>query len=148
MTPCTRCGATMRQDGDVLRETLGRKLAIARVVCANGHSRFIPFSDGPGGEVGSTTIVEIAPRLALRPGRKRTAWDGRNRARVGAQAHHAGRRAENRQARYRERMRLCGLCPHCGKPCAPYATCAARRAYKRHRYALVVDAASAVARSA
>jgi hypothetical protein len=32
---------------------------------------------------------------------------------------------------YRQRCRLDGRCPHCGKPCAPYAECADRREYKR-----------------
>ncbi len=30
-------------------------------------------------------------------------------------------------------MRATGCCPHCGKPCAPYAECAARRAAKREQ---------------
>lgn len=34
---------------------------------------------------------------------------------------------------YRKRCQAAGLCPHCGKPCAPYRECEARRAYKRGR---------------
>ena len=34
---------------------------------------------------------------------------------------------ETKQQRYRRRNILCGLCPHCGKPCAPYYECDDRR---------------------
>lgn len=42
--------------------------------------------------------------------------------------------AKNRA--YRERCRANGLCDHCGKPCAPFKTCKARRHYKNVTYIL------------
>jgi hypothetical protein len=42
--------------------------------------------------------------------------------------------SENKQTRYRRKIREQGRCAHCGKPCAPYAECAERRAYKRAYY--------------
>lgn len=42
-----------------------------------------------------------------------------------------GRRSWDKQAAYRDRMQTAGLCPHCGKPCAPFSECEERRERKR-----------------
>lgn len=36
-----------------------------------------------------------------------------------------------KQERYRQRLIAEGRCPHCGKPCTPFAECEERRAYKQ-----------------
>ena len=41
-----------------------------------------------------------------------------------------------KQARYRERCRRAGLCPHCGQDAFPYRICAERRAMNRLYYHL------------
>jgi hypothetical protein len=38
---------------------------------------------------------------------------------------------KDKHARWRLKCRLQGRCTHCGKPCAPYATCQERRDYNR-----------------
>ena len=40
----------------------------------------------------------------------------------------------NKYEKYRRSCVQRGLCPHCGKPCAPFFECAERRAYKRQQY--------------
>jgi hypothetical protein len=37
---------------------------------------------------------------------------------------------------YKLRCRAAGLCDHCGKPCAPFWACEARRRYRARRYRL------------
>lgn len=42
----------------------------------------------------------------------------------------------DKHQRYRRKCMAEGRCPHCGKPCAPYAECEERRTYKRISVAL------------